>query len=61
MDIINSMMLDSTTILYFLMQILLGIAVFNQTRKGYLKTGISILILLTIYNFIFLNLFYIRK
>lgn len=55
-----NLLTDTITIFYTIMQILLGISVMNQVKKGFYKSGLAVLIILTIFNYLFLNMFYIR-
>jgi len=52
---------DGATILYMAMQILLGLAAINQTRKNNTNVGIVILITLAIFNYLYLSFNYELK
>lgn len=54
-------MIDGVTIAYFLTQFLVMIAAVFQAKKGFFKTSLTIILITFIYNYVYLNIFYIRK
>lgn len=58
---INDLMIDSVTVSYFLIQFLVMFVAIIQAKKGFFKTALSIILIVSLYNYIYLNMFYTRK
>lgn len=52
---------DKYTILYFTLQILNLIAMYKSFKKGYKKTAIVFMLILIIFNYIYLSIHYVVK
>ena len=52
---------DKYTILYFTLQILNLIAMYRSFKKGYKKTAIAFMVILIIFNYIYLSINYAVK